>query len=156
VPSEKPRRWATHLSDSDLKEIRAWVESSGPERVARIIAVLAVPQRGHPTHPDPDLMRKMAELKRADRERSNHSIAVQVASEAVATRRARASFENLRDRLYDRFNAEQRKWEIVVTSKAEKLPGDVKNAPLAASEARVLSRLIEILPTGRFRSFRQR
>jgi hypothetical protein len=112
------------LSDGDETEINAWIERSGPERVARIIVALAASQRGHPIHPDTDLMRRMAELKRDDRERSNYAIAGQVAREAVAAGRAYAVFENLRDRLYDRFDAEQDKWEVVVTSKAEKFTPD--------------------------------
>jgi hypothetical protein len=157
VPDQKAQEWRDQLLDGDEKEIDAWIERSGPERVARIIVALTTfGKRGNAPRPDTDLMREMAELKREDRERSNHAIAGEVAKEAVATGRARnAEFVNLRDRLYDRFQVEQDKWELVVAySKAEKFTPD-GNKPLAAREARVLDRLIEIMPEFRFVSKHQ-
>jgi hypothetical protein len=71
--------WRRALKPGDEGEVQKWVEQSGLERVARIIASLANArvEVGRTERPDSLLLLKMAFLVRERPERSLHSIAIE-------------------------------------------------------------------------------
>jgi len=76
--------WRSSLQSGDEAELLKWIESSGLERVARIVATFADSggKHGQPEKLELGLLVRIADLLRQQPQRSLHSVAVEVAREA--------------------------------------------------------------------------
>lgn len=146
--SKADRDWRHRLEKGDQDELLKWVEQSGLEHVARIIAALAdaAGERGQPYKLDTSLLLKMAHLKQQQPNRALHAIAVEVAREIVS-RRGATAFE--RASLVSKLERDFRKWRHTWMMRAGSTPalpqddGDSKTS----DEFRVLARIVELLPS---------
>jgi hypothetical protein len=139
------------LSASDENEVRKWIETSGLERVGRIVAALA-DARGRQGRPDKleiDLLLKVARLTLQQPERALHSVALEVAREAHATRKPFIALESLTTKLERDFGPRRHALFGIARSNngAEHDPARVgASAPRSNGEYRVIFRLTELCP----------
>jgi hypothetical protein len=104
--------WRRALKPGDEGEVQKWVEQSGLERVARIVASLSNARvgAGRTERPDRLLLFKMAFLVRQHPERSLHSIASEVARGAGYHPKLGIALESLRSKLERDFKQRRHVW----------------------------------------------
>jgi len=153
--NRKPNRprwhWRSELKKEDADALLTWVNATGLENVARIIATLTKPdgERGPPEKPETLLLLKIAHLKHQQPARRLHSIAREVA-DYVDPHRKHISKESLVSKLERDFRKQRWTWMNLASTTA--VPNDeiIKSSaarPLSSNERRVLARLITVLPT---------
>jgi hypothetical protein len=155
MPGTYPKakgQWRLTLHKGDEAELLKWVEQSGLERVARIIASLTnvSGERGQPEKPDSVLLLKIAHLKQQQPDRKLHAIAVEVASEALPFRRPRISRESLVSKLERDFRRQRHTWTTRARSAPSPSREDISQAASrsqSTNEVRVLTRIIGLLPS---------
>jgi len=140
--------WRDHLSEEDKAEVAKWVQQSGLERVARIIAVMAdgEGERGRPVRPDADLLRAVAKVKLQDRTKSTDAIAAEIVHKNGNQRRPIISPKSLIEKLRKDFADSQYSWEWLVGQTQDHKDRQRHNSPASHIEDRVLARIIEVMP----------
>jgi hypothetical protein len=143
--------WRRALKPGDEGEVQKWVEQSGLERVARIVASLSNARvgAGRTERPDSLLLFKMAFLVRQHPERSLHSIASEVARGAGYHPKLGIALESLRSKLERDFKQRRHFWLSLTRDReapSEQAVYEDANRPRSNDENRTLGRLIELLP----------
>jgi hypothetical protein len=118
------------------------------ERVARIVATLANSggKHGQPEKLEFGLLVRIADLLRQQPQRSLHSIAVEVAREAYATRRRHLSLESLTSKLERDFRARRHVWLGISRERSGRSDQEEVSQARSKDEHRVLARLIGLMP----------
>jgi hypothetical protein len=143
--------WRRALKPGDEGEVQKWVEQSGLERVARIIASLANARVGvgRTERPDSLLLLKMAFLVREHPERSLHSIAIEVARDAQSHQKVRIALESLTSKLRRDFTERRQVWLSLARKREvpnERAMHEDASRRRSGDENRILGRLINLLP----------
>jgi hypothetical protein len=143
--------WRRALKLGDETEVQKWVEQSGLERVARIIASLANAggRGGRTERPDSLLLLKMAFLVRERPERSLHSIAIEVARDARSHQKLGIALESLTSKLRRDFTKRRQVWLSLARNREapdERAAHDDASRRRSSDENRILGRLIKLLP----------
>ncbi len=149
-PSRSSRNWRSALKIGDEAELRKWIEASGVERVARIVAELADAggRHGQPEKLRIELLIKIAFLLTQQPERSLHSVALQVARRAHSIRKLPISLESLTSKLERDFRRRRHTWLRIAKNRGA-LEGRNDQEAIglrSRAEHRVLARLTELLP----------
>lgn len=143
--------WCRRLKKGDQAELLKWVEQSGLERVARIVAALtdAAGERGQPEKLETLLLLKMAQLKRQQPNRTLHAIAVEVAGEAKSVRKNLPNEASLVSRLERDFKEYRHKWTTLANSAPEPSRENIiedGSKSKTTNEFRALARIVDALP----------
>jgi hypothetical protein len=150
-PSSPNRNWRSFLKRDDEAELLRWIETSGLERVARIVATLAGAGRRHgqPRKLEIALLLKVASLLRQQPERTLHSVAHEVVHEAHPNRKPRIAVDSLVSKLERDFRMWRHGWLRIAKEREavdDQKSQEETNRLRSSDEHRVLVRLIELLP----------
>ena len=145
-------QWRLKLDKGDDTELLNWINQSGLERVARIVAVLtdAGGERGQPEKPESLLLLKIAHLTRQQPARKLHGIVDELARETHPNRKPRISLDSFISKLERDFRKQRHTWMKLVDRipppSSERISHDASRLQ-SITECRVLARLIGLLPT---------
>jgi len=145
-------KWHQKLDKGDIFELLKWVEQSGLERVARIVALLndASGERGRPEKPDSLLLLKIAHLKQQQPNRTLHSIALEVAGETHRDRRPLISKASLVSKLERDSKRHRHTWTRLASRTPPPSPEEISRdarRPQSSNAFRALARIIEVMPS---------
>lgn len=144
--SARPRKvnadWRRRLEKGDEAELLKWVDQSGLERAARIIAALAdaAGERGQPEKLNIRLLLRIARLKQQQPHRTLHAIAREVAREE-SSRPSMITVESLVSKLERDFKKRRHTWMTLAGEYHDESGAET------ADEFRVLARIVELLPS---------